>query len=126
MHRRALIATVVAAAALGVLLGLRGAFPFGKILPATDSTPLARVGYALRGGPLSLSGRERAALQADLDSVRAHWSGEVPAFELVVALRGLTTHGEPEWTRAAELCHTLRWPRCDRPALEAIRERSRP
>lgn len=126
MHRRALIAVVVAAAALGVVLGLRGVFPFGRFVPPTDSTPLARVGYLLRNGNVNLSGRDLAALKADLDAVRATWSGENAAFELVVALRGLATHGEPDWTRAAELCHGLRWPRCDRPALEAIRQRSRP
>ena len=126
MHRRGLIATVLAAAALGVVLGLRGVFPFGKLVPATDSTPAARVGYVLRNANVNLSGRDSAALQADIDAVRAAWSGETPAFDLVVALRGLATHGEPDFTRAAELCHTLRWPRCDRPALEEIRKRSRP
>lgn len=126
MHRRALIATVVAAAALGVVLGMRGMFPFGKLVPPTDSTPRARIGYVLRNGNLNLSGADLSAIEADLDAVRATWSGENAAFELVVALRGLATRGDPDWTRAAELCHTLRWPRCDRPALEAIRKRSRP
>src|SRR5262245_66479838 len=48
------------------------------------------------------------------------------AFDLVVALRGLGRDGHADWKIAEALCRGwLRWPRCDRPALEQMRSRSR-
>jgi hypothetical protein len=46
-------------------------------------------------------------------------------FDLVVALQGLDRDGQTDWGRAGELCRGLGWPRCDRPALEEMRRRSR-
>jgi hypothetical protein len=126
MQVRALIATVVVAAVLGVALGLRGVFPFGRLLPAADSTPLARVGYALRETSRPLTADDSTVLGRDLVALRATWPGELGALELVVALRGLENGGNAEWVRAEAACRALNWPRCDRPALEELRKRSRP
>jgi hypothetical protein len=126
MQLRALVATVVAAPALGVVLGVRGVFPFGRLVPAADFTPLARVGYALREGNRPLTADDSTVLGRDLVTVRVTWPGEVEALNLVVALRGLENAGNTEWVRAEASCRALRWPRCDRPALEELRKRSRP
>jgi len=45
-------------------------------------------------------------------------------FDLVVALQGPDRGGEADWGPAAQICHDLRWPRCDRAALEEARRRS--
>ena len=47
-------------------------------------------------------------------------------FDLVVAVRGLENEGQADWDKAEQLCRGLGWPRCDRPALEALKRRSRP
>jgi hypothetical protein len=47
------------------------------------------------------------------------------AFDLVVALHGLGGDGVPDWGRAAGICSGLKWPRCDRPALEEMQRRSK-
>lgn len=47
------------------------------------------------------------------------------AFDLVVALQGLDGSDRPDWARAEALCRGLKWPRCDRPALEEMQRRSR-
>ena len=120
MRRRALIGTcfIVAAAALGSVLGARGLLPFGRGRP---STPLARIGLALQGGSAS------ASLRTDVEAVRAGVTPEdLGIFDLVVALRGLDGAGSTDWGRAEALCRGLRWPRCDRPALEEMKRRSRP
>ena len=36
-----------------------------------------------------------------------------------------STGGETDWGRAEQICRGLRWPRCDRPALEEMQRRSR-
>jgi hypothetical protein len=61
----------------------------------------------------------------DVDAVRAALAPDsrVP-FDLVVALQGLDRTGEPDWGRADQICRGLRWPRCDRPALEEMQRRS--
>jgi hypothetical protein len=46
-------------------------------------------------------------------------------FDLVVALQQLDGAKETDWGRAEQLCRGLRWPRCDRPALEEMQRRSR-
>jgi hypothetical protein len=46
------------------------------------------------------------------------------AFDLVVALQGLDG-GDADWSKAEQICRALRWPRCDRPALEEMQRRSR-
>lgn len=47
------------------------------------------------------------------------------AFDLVVALHGLDGDGVADWGKAERICRDLRWPRCERPALEEMRQRSR-
>ena len=68
-----------------------------------------------------------AALRDDVQTVREEWKTQDRAvYELVVAVRGLATDGNSDWGAAERLCRELKWPRCDRPALEALKRRSRP
>jgi hypothetical protein len=121
--RSTLLATYLLAAIVGYALGAtwkaEAAQPLGS--------PLARVGYALRAQNPQATPEEWALLQADLNAVRATWKPEErDVFDLVVALRGLEHRGRPDYQAAQRLCAGLAWPRCDRTALEALRERSRP
>ena len=45
-------------------------------------------------------------------------------FDLIAALRAPDGAGEIDWMKAESLCRGLGWPRCDRPALEAIGRKS--
>jgi hypothetical protein len=111
---------------LGGVLGARGLLPFGAVFPSS-STPLARVGYALRSSEPTASAEDWAALRRDVELVRAGWKTEEPAtFDLVVALRGLDAGGNSEWNRAQGLCRSLAWPHCDQRALEEMKRRSKP
>ena len=47
------------------------------------------------------------------------------AFDLVVALQGLDGSDRADWGRAEASCRGLKWPRCDRPALEEMQRQSR-
>jgi hypothetical protein len=47
------------------------------------------------------------------------------AFDLIVALQGLGGDGVPDWGRAESICRALKWPRCDRAALEEMQRRGR-
>ena len=119
MRWRALIGTafVVAAAALGYVLGAGGSLPFGR---GTASTPLARIGLALHRDLAD------ASLRRDVETVRAGLKPEDRGvFDLVVAVRGLESEGTADWARAEAACRGLRWPRCGRPALEELAARSR-
>jgi len=60
-------------------------------------------------------GGVRGALAADSQS----------AFDLIVALQGLDAGGRPDWAKGEAICRGLKWPRCDRPALEEMQRRSR-
>jgi hypothetical protein len=46
------------------------------------------------------------------------------AFDLVVVLQRLEGGGETDWARGEQVCRALKWPRCDRPALEEMQRRS--
>jgi hypothetical protein len=46
------------------------------------------------------------------------------AFDLVVVLQRLDGGGDSDWARAEQICRALKWPRCDRPALEEMQRRS--
>jgi hypothetical protein len=61
------------------------------------------------------AGAVRSALAAD---------SRAP-FDLVVALQQLDGGKETDWARAEQLCHGMRWPRCERQALEEMQRRSR-
>src|SRR4029078_4910087 len=63
----------------------------------------------------------------DVAAVRAALAADSrETFDLVVALQGLTRDGQADWNSADALCRGwLKWPRCDRPALEQMRRRSR-
>ncbi len=68
-----------------------------------------------------------ATLAADVDAVRSGFAGqERDVLDLVIAVRGLKSAGHSEWSQAEQLCRALKWPRCDRPALEELKARSRP
>ena len=125
------------AAAVGFALG--GHFPESRLLPfghfAGRSTPLARVGFALREDNLKTTPEAWSALRADVDAVRSEFAGQThepereqarDVFDLVVAVRGLKSAGNSDWGQAELLCRALKWPRCDRPALEELKARSRP
>jgi hypothetical protein len=125
-RRIALIAVYVAAGALGYGLGLGGVLPYGP-LQASTSTPLARVGWVLQEADTHGDAAGWAGLREDVETVRSNFgSPERDVFDLVVALRGLTNGGQPDLARGGELCRALQWPRCDEPALQAVRQRSRP
>jgi hypothetical protein len=119
---RALGAGAAAALVAGYAVVAAGLVPVPEA-----STPLARIGYALREQSVTADPDAWAALRADAERARAAWKGPEPAaLELVLAVRGLANGGNPEWKRAEELCHTLKWPRCDQAALEELARRSRP
>jgi hypothetical protein len=129
----ALTGTYLVAAVVGFMLGGRELLPF--VHPPGTSTPLTRVGLALREDDLETTPAAWSALGADVDAVRSEFAGQTheperdqarEVFDLVVAVRGLKTAGDSDWGRAEQLCRALKWPRCDRPALEELKARSRP
>ncbi len=125
-RRIALVAVYAAAVALGYGLGLGGLLPYGS-LKASTSTPPARVGWVLQKAEPHGDAAGWAALRGDVEAVRANFgSPERDVFDLVAALRGLANGGQPDLARAGEICRTLKWPRCDEPALQAVLKRSRP
>jgi hypothetical protein len=125
-RRAALVGLYLFALGTGYLLGERGKFPV-RPFPQATSSPLARLGIALSTQPLTLSPEGWTALRADVEAVLAMQKPEPRAvLELVVAVRGLASGGTPAWAEAEQRCKALRWPRCDRPALEALAKRSRP
>ena len=123
--RRAwLAATYLLAVAAGYAVG--GAGWFSSTSEPVGS-PLARVGYALRAENPQATPAEWASLGADVRAVRAAWNPEErDIFDLVVAVRGLENRGQANYQEAERLCRALRWPRCDRPALDELERRSRP
>jgi hypothetical protein len=123
-RRGAIAGAYLVVAALGYVLGARGLMPFGR--PA-EPTPLAWVGFALSQENVDATAGDGAALRAAVDAVRASRKGqELPVLDLVVELRGFGKNGSTDWGRAEQLCRGLKWPRCDRPALEEMKRRSRP
>ena len=110
---------------LGYLLGGPLSFAWAQ---ESSSTPLARVGFALQQqGTLAATPAEWSALRDDVQTVRAQRApAERAIFDLVVAVRGLATDGQSDWSAAERICRDLKWPRCDRPALEALARQSRP
>jgi hypothetical protein len=125
-RRGALVGVYLVALSCGYVLGGRGLFPIHPF-PKATSSPLAHLGVALSSEPLSLSRAGWDGLRADIEAVRV---GEPPerraVLDMVVAARGLASGGVPVWSQAEERCRALRWPRCDRPALEALGRWSRP
>jgi hypothetical protein len=66
------------------------------------------------------------ARRADVAGVRAALPADSRGtFDLLVALRP-PGGGAPDWGRAEFLCRQLAWPRCDRAALEILRQRIGP
>ncbi|HEY4185262.1 MAG TPA: hypothetical protein VGP07_09345 [Polyangia bacterium] len=123
----AILGIYALAAVVGYFVGARSVLPFGPWSDRAASTSLARIGFALREQNVKASPEAWEALRADADTVRATWNPQQrDVFDLVVAVRGLERGGEPDWSRAEQVCRALKWPRCDRVALEELRRRSRP
>lgn len=122
----ALALTYVAAAGLGYVLGVRGLLPYGP-LHASTSTPLARLGVALRDGTAQADPATFAQLRSDADFLRASLGlPERDAFDLVAALRGLRSEGRVDVAAATQSCQALKLARCDARALEVLQKRSAP
>ncbi|HET7538650.1 MAG TPA: hypothetical protein VFK05_02225 [Polyangiaceae bacterium] len=116
----------VVAAALGYLLGAVAVPAFAGQVSGGASTPLARVGFALREAPQAPP-EAWAALGEDVQTVRARLpSSEREVFDLIAVLRGLDNGGTTDWGHAEQICRGLSWQRCDRASLERLRELSRP
>jgi hypothetical protein len=124
-----LFGVYLVAAGLGYVLGARGLLPFdrcARFLTASPS-PAARVGWVLQQETPRAAPGAWAALGPDVAAVRAAWKPPGrDAFDLVAAVRGLDNGGAPAWAKAEQLCRALKWSRCDQPALEELRKRSRP
>ncbi|HET9930215.1 MAG TPA: hypothetical protein VFQ35_06000 [Polyangiaceae bacterium] len=113
MQRGLLAAAYLGAALVGYLLG--GEQAYRRALAASSAA--ARVGFALRtSAPVS------AQLGYDVERVREELKAdERDLLDLVVATRGLTRGGEPDWAAAEAVCRSNGHLRCDRPALERLR-----
>jgi hypothetical protein len=114
------------AVALGYLLGSIAVPALAALAGGSTSTPLARVGLALRENPGAPSAAS-AVLDADLQVVRSSLAApQREVFDLVVAVRGLDNGGNSDWSRAQQICRGLSWPRCDKDALAQLKDLSRP
>lgn len=90
-------------------------------------TPASRVGFAMRERNLSAPPEDWRLLKADVEALRSTLKPELRStFDLVVALRGLESGGSSDFVRAGEICKGLQWRRCERAALDVLKERSRP
>lgn len=126
IRRTALVVTYVAAAGLGYVLGVRGYLPYGALKSST-STPLARVGLALRDGTAHADAPSLTLLRTDVDTVRRSLRPpETDALDLVAALRGLRTNGATDVAGAEKSCLALELARCDARALQVLQKRSEP
>ena len=64
--------------------------------------------------------------RTDVGGARASQAADSQGvLDLVVALHGLEDDGLADWGKAEAICRGLKWPRCDRPALEEMQRRSR-
>jgi hypothetical protein len=119
MRRRVIIGACLVAVPLAYL-GARALFTRSPLTSAP--TPQARVGFALQAEHLNPSNGEWEALRRDVIAVHNTWNGQQrDVFDMVVALRGLGSFGAPDWAKAELICRRLlRWPRCDREALEQM------
>jgi hypothetical protein len=125
-RRGALVGLYLAALVAGYALGVRGLFPFHPF-PKPTSSPLSRVGLALASDRLELGAAGWEGLRRDVQAARAAENPETRGvLDLVAAVRGLETSGEPAWEEAETRCRALRWSRCDRPSLRLLAQRSRP
>ena len=114
------------ACALGYLLGSIAVPALAALADGSTSTPLARVGFALREKP-SAPSAAWAVLDADLQVVRSSLTApQREVFDLVVAVRGLDNGGTSDWSRAEQVCRALTWPRCDKEALAQLKDLSLP
>lgn len=112
------------AALAGYLLGAAALLP---VRSSEASTPLSRVGFALRERSTGAGPEDFALLAEDIEQVRSNLKPELRGiFDLVFAVRGLTREGAPDLSRAEELCRAAKWRRCDRASLEELGRRSTP
>lgn len=123
----ALVGSYTAIAVLGYVLGQSGRFPLHWIPASLPLTPLARIGLVLEAEQLQHDPEAWRTVSRDVTQIRSTLSADrLNTFDLLVAVRGLESSGASDWERAARACTALGWSRCDREALEALRERSRP
>lgn len=127
VHLGTLLLFCTAALTAGYFLGTRGYVAQALGAQTSPLTPLARVGFAVQSDQLRGEASDWQRLKRDLEVVRAEWAPQTRGvLDLVIAVRGLENNQHPDWKRAEELCRGLGWPRCDQPALEELRLRSRP
>lgn len=90
-------------------------------------SPAALVAFTLMMPDGNVDRDAQAWLHTNLQAVAATLAPDRRrVFDLIVAVRGLENEGRADWTGAERLCRGLGWPRCDRPALEELKRRSRP
>src|SRR5437762_14133738 len=99
-----LVGRYLLAVALGYLLGSLSVPAFSALFGGSVSTPLSRVGLALREDPRAPSAAW-ALHDSDLNVVRSSLAApEREVFDLVAAVRGLDNGGTSEWVRAEQIC----------------------
>src|SRR3569623_779943 len=99
----------------------------GAAVPSRASLARARVGWGFSQPVPQASPGAWAALAADVATVRESWPASLrKVLDLTCAVRGIRPDGKPDWALAEQLCRQLSWPRCARPALEAMGVRGRP
>jgi hypothetical protein len=95
--------------------------------PTPKPSPAALVGFTLLMHEVDPDPDAQARLAANLAKVGAALAPDQRrVLDLVVAVRGLESAGQTDWAKAEQLCRGVDWPRCDRPALEELKRRSRP
>ena len=125
-RRAAAVAVYVAAAGLGYLVGGRGLPPF-RPAPSGAALAAARVGWVFSQPEPQAPAQAWAELAGDVATVREAWPAPLrKLFDLMTAVRGLKSGGQPDWAQAEQLCRALKWSRCDRASLEQLHVRGRP
>lgn len=125
-HALGLACVSLVLVAAGYQLGALGMLP-GSFSQHVALSPEARLGFALQAAPLQGDAHAWDTLRQDVQQVGDRWpAAQRAVLELLVAVRGLQNGGAPEFQRAQQLCEQLRWPRCDRVALDRLQASSAP
>jgi hypothetical protein len=127
MRRSAIVGLYLGALVVGYVCGATGVLPYDPFAKASTSTPLTRLGYAVRTDGVRASREDWAALRQDIDVVRAGLKPDQrPTFDLMIAARGLESEGQLDFGKAEVFCRSLGWQRCDRASLQELGKRARP
>jgi len=121
--------TIARSAAIGAIILLSGLVGRRGLVrrPTPQPSPAALVGFTLLTQEVDPDPAAQERLRGNLDTVGgALTPDQRRVLELVVAVRGLASGGQTDWVSAEQRCRGLGWPRCDRPALEALKRRGRP